>query len=89
MHGLSFSSLLIPFLWTDLQMAPIAKLLVDGLSYQGFAQMLYDVLEKLGVPTKQVEYVYHSEPRPDGQQGHIVIHLRVPASEILLELHAF
>ena len=52
MHGLSFSSLLIPFLWTDLQMAPIAKLLVDGLSYQGFAQMLYDVLEELGVPTE-------------------------------------
>ena len=52
MHGLSFSSLLIPFLWTDLQMAPTVELLVDGLSYRGFAQMLYDILEELGVPTQ-------------------------------------
>jgi len=46
-------------------MALVVKLPIDGLSYQGFAQMLYDVLEKLGVPTKQVEYIYHCEPRPD------------------------
>ena len=66
MHGLSFSSLLIPFLWTDLKMAPAVELPVDGLSYWGFAQMLYDVLEELGVPTEQVKYVYHGEPGPDG-----------------------
>ena len=33
-------------------MAPVVELLVDSLSYWGFAQMLYDVLEELGVPTK-------------------------------------
>ena len=70
-------------------MAPAVELPVDGLSYQGFAQMLYDVLEELGVPTEQVKYVYHGEPGPDGLQGHIFIHLRVPMSETLLELHAF
>ena len=65
MHGLSFSSLLIPFLLTDLQMAPAVELPVDGLSYWGCAQMLYDVLEELGVPTKQAEYVYRGEPGPN------------------------
>ena len=70
-------------------MAPAVELPVDGLSYQGFAQMLYDVLEELGVPTEHVEYVYRGEPRPDGLQGHIIIHLRVPSSETLPELHAF
>ena len=54
MHGLSFSSLLIPFLWTNLQMAPTVELPVDGLSYRGCAQMLYNILEDLCVPTKQV-----------------------------------
>ena len=66
MQGLSFFSLLIPFLCTNLQMAPAVELPVNGLSYQGFGQMLYNVLEELGVPTKQVEYVCHGEPRPDG-----------------------
>jgi len=33
-------------------MAPAVELPVDGLSYKGFAQVLYDVLEELGVPTK-------------------------------------
>ena len=47
-------------------MAPAVELPVDGLSYRGFAQMLYDILEELGVPTKQVEYICHGEPRPDG-----------------------
>ena len=64
-------------------MAPVVELLVDGLNYRGFAQMLYNILKELGVPTKQVEYVYHGEPRPNGLQVHIVIHLRVPASETL------
>ena len=47
-------------------MAPAVELPVDSLSYWGFAQMLYDVLEELGVPTEQVKYVYHGEPGPDG-----------------------
>ena len=47
-------------------MAPAVELPVDGLSYWVFAQMLYNVLEELGVPTEQVEYVYHGEPGPDG-----------------------
>ena len=51
--------------------------------------MLYDILEELGVPTKQVECVCCGESGPHGLQGHIIIHLRVPASETLLELHAF
>ena len=51
--------------------------------------MLYDILEELGVPTEQVDYVCHDEPGPNGLQGHIVIHLMVPASETLQELHAF
>ena len=70
-------------------MAPVVELSVDGLSYGGFAQMLHDILKELGVPTEHVEYVYRGEPRPDGLQGHIIIHLRVPTSETLLELHAF
>ena len=48
--------------------------------------MLYDVLKELGVPTKQIKYVCHGEPGPDGLQCHIVIHLRVPMSETLPEL---
>ena len=33
-------------------MAPAVELFVDGLSYNGFALMLYDVLKELGVPTE-------------------------------------
>ena len=51
--------------------------------------MLYDVVEELGVPTEQVEYVCYGEPGPDELQGDIVIHLSVPVSETLPELHAF
>ena len=47
-------------------MAPTVELLVDGMSYRGFSKMLYDVLEELGVPTEQIEYICHGEPRPDG-----------------------
>ena len=38
------------------------KWYVDSLSYQGFAQMLYDILEELGVPTEQVQYVCQDKP---------------------------
>jgi len=33
-------------------MAPAIELAIDGLSYRGFAWMLYDILVVLGVPTK-------------------------------------
>jgi hypothetical protein len=51
--------------------------------------MLYDVLDELGVPTEWIEYVYRGEPRSDGLQGHIVVHLKVPTNEFIPELHAF
>jgi hypothetical protein len=70
-------------------MAPAVELPVDGLSYRGFAQMLYDVLDEVGVPTEQIEYVCQGEPGPDGLQGHIIVHLKVLASEFMLKLHAF
>ena len=47
-------------------MAQTVELLIDGLSYGGFSKMLYDILEELGVPTEQIEYIYHGEPGPDG-----------------------
>ena len=47
-------------------MALAVELPIDDLSYRGFAQMLYDVLDELGVPIEQAEYVSHREPRPDG-----------------------
>ena len=47
-------------------MALVVELLVDRLSYQGFAQMFYDVLKEHGVPTSQVKYVYHGELGPNG-----------------------
>ena len=46
-------------------MAPAVELPIDGLSYRGFAQMLYDILEELGVPIEQVVYVCHGEPGPN------------------------
>ena len=46
-------------------MALAVELLVDGLSYRGFAQILYNILEELGDPTMQVEYVFHGELGPD------------------------
>ena len=70
-------------------MAPTVGLPVYGLSYRGFAQILYDVLEEVGVPTEQIEYVYRGDLGLNGLQGHIIIHLKVPMGETLLELHAF
>jgi hypothetical protein len=70
-------------------MAPIAELPVDGLAYRGFATILYDVLDSLGIPTEQIEYVCRGEPGPDRFKGHIVVHLKVPASEFIPVLRAF
>jgi hypothetical protein len=70
-------------------MAPIIELPVDGLAYCGFAMILYDVLDSLGIPTEQIEYVCRGEPGPDGFKGHIVVHLKVPASEFIPVLCAF
>jgi hypothetical protein len=64
-------------------MAPVAELPVDRLAYRGFATILYDVLDSLGVPIEQIEYVCQGEPGPDGFKGHIVVHLKVPASEFV------
>jgi hypothetical protein len=70
-------------------MAPVIELPVDRLAYRGFAMILYDVLDSLGVSTKQIEYVCRGEPGPDGFKGHIVVHLKVPTSEFVPVLHAF
>ncbi|CAD6231341.1 unnamed protein product [Miscanthus lutarioriparius] len=70
-------------------MAPVVELPVDGLAYHGFAMILYDVLDSLGVPTEKLEYVCRGEPGPDGFKGHIVVHLKVPASEFVPMLRAF
>ena len=70
-------------------MAPVVELPVDGLAYRGFATILYDVLDLLGVPTEKIEYVCRGEPRPDGLKGHIMVHLKVPASEFVPMLRAF
>jgi hypothetical protein len=70
-------------------MAPVAELPVDGLAYRGFTMILYDVLDSLGVPIEQIEYVCLGEPRPDKFKGHIVVHLKVPTSEFVLVLRAF
>jgi hypothetical protein len=60
------TSVYYPVLIVDLQMAPTVELSINGLSYRGFAQILYDILDKLGVPTEQIEYVCRGEPGPDG-----------------------
>ena len=46
-------------------MVPTIELPVDGLSYRGFAQMLYNILEEVGVPTKKIEYVCRGKLGPD------------------------
>jgi hypothetical protein len=70
-------------------MALVVELPVDGLAYRGFATILYDVLDSLGVPIEQIEYVCWGEPRPDGFNGHIVVHLKVLTSEFIPVLRAF
>jgi hypothetical protein len=70
-------------------MAPVVELPVDGLAYHGFATILYDVLDSLGVPTEQIKYVCRGEPGLDGFKGHIVVHLKVPTSEFVPVLRAF
>jgi hypothetical protein len=70
-------------------MAPVVELPVDGLAYHGFTMILYDVLDSLGVPIEKIKYVCRGEPRPDGFKGHIVVHLKVLASEFVPVLRAF
>jgi hypothetical protein len=62
---------------------------MDGLAYRGFTTILYDVLDSLSVPIEKIEYVCCGEPGPDGFKGHIVVHLKVPASEYVPVLHVF
>jgi hypothetical protein len=47
------------------------------------------VLDSLGIPTEQIEYVCRGKHGPDGFKGHIVVHLKVPAGEFVPVLHAF
>jgi hypothetical protein len=57
--------------------------------HRGFTTILYNVLDSLGVPTEQIEYVCRGEPGPDGFKSHIVVHLKVPTSEFVPMLCAF
>jgi hypothetical protein len=72
-----------------LQKGPVVELPVDILANHGFAMILYDMLDSLGVPTEKIEYVCRGEPGPDGFNGHIVVHLKVPASEFVPMLRVF
>jgi hypothetical protein len=48
------------------------------------------MLDSLGVPTERITCVCRGEAGPDGLlQGHIVIHLWVPASAYVPVLHTF
>jgi hypothetical protein len=51
--------------------------------------ILYDVLDSLGIPIEKIEYVCRGEPGPDGFKGHIMVHLKVLASEFVPMLCAF
>jgi hypothetical protein len=71
-------------------MAPLVELAIDARDYRGFATNLYGVLDSLGVHTERIMCVCWGEARPDGLlQGHVVIHLWVPASAYIPVLHAF
>jgi hypothetical protein len=73
----------------EMQMAPVVELPMDGLAYCGFTTILYDILDSLGIPAEKIKYVCRGEPRPNGFKGHIVVHLKVPASEYMPVLRAF
>jgi hypothetical protein len=52
--------------------------------------ILYRVLDSLGVPTKGITCVCQGEARPNGLlQGHVVVHIWVPASAYMPVLHTF
>jgi hypothetical protein len=71
-------------------MAPLVELAVDARDYCGFATILYGVLDSLGVPTERILCMCRGEAGPDGLlQGHVVVHLWVPASAYVPALHAF
>jgi hypothetical protein len=71
-------------------MAPLVELAVDARDYRGFATILYEVLDSLGVPTERITCVCRGEAGPDGLlQGHVVVHLWIPASAYVPVLHAF
>jgi hypothetical protein len=73
-----------------LQMAPLVELAINARDHRGFTAILYGVLDSLGVPTERITCVYQGEAGPDRLlQGHIVVHLWVPASMYVLVLHAF
>jgi hypothetical protein len=71
-------------------MAPLVELAVDARDYCGFATILYEVLDSLGVPTERITCVYRGKAGPDGLlQGHVIVHLLVPASAYVPVLHTF
>jgi len=71
-------------------MAPTVEMPVELSAHGGFPKMLLEVLTMLGVPTERIECFCRGEAGPAGGfQGHLVIHLRVPASETVPELRAF
>jgi hypothetical protein len=71
-------------------MALLVELAVDARDYRGFATILYEVLDSLGVPTERITCMCWGEARPDKLlQSHVVVHLWVPASAYVPVLHAF
>jgi hypothetical protein len=71
-------------------MAPLVELAVDARDYRGFAMILYGVLDLLGVPTERIMCVCRGKAGPDILlQGHVIVHLWVPASAYVPVLHAF
>lgn len=72
------------------KMAPTyAKLPVDSHAYQGFASILYKVLDSLGVPIDQIQYMCRGEVGSKGFKDHIVVRLLILASTYVPILHAF
>jgi hypothetical protein len=47
-------------------MAPLVELAVDARDYCGFAMILYEVLDSLGIPTERITCVCRGEAGPDG-----------------------
>jgi hypothetical protein len=71
-------------------MAQLVELAVDARDNRGFATILYGVLDSLGIPTERITCMCRGEAGPDRLlQGHVVVHLWVPASAYVPMLHAF
>lgn len=63
---------------------------VDGMEHGGFAQILREVLEELGVRSKQIKYYCMGDRGPDNTlQGQITVTIHIPASETLPTIRSF